>query len=384
MTRRDGSGSFWLLVLMGGMLATLPPWAALTPTAIHAEPNRSAESTRQAMESTSTIFESVANLMSPAVVYLEATRLGNSEEGEEESGSGVLVRPRGTGRPVVVTNYHVVANCLPEDIDILLSDGRLLHPTRVWHDEETDIAVLDPDLDDLPAVRMGNSDEVRIGQWVLAIGSPFGLSQSVTHGIISAKHRRQIGISGTLRIKEFLQTDAAINPGSSGGPLVNLDGEVIGINTAIASRTGSSSGVAFSIPVNLVRWVAEDLLVHGKVRRGFLGVEFPRRFGYERARGLGLAVARGALISVVHPGTPAADAGLRTDDVVLEFGGVPIEDENHLINAVSQTEVGKPVRIIVWRDRKRVALETVLGSWDAYQTTDKKPADSTSSSLSGR
>jgi S1-C subfamily serine protease len=268
---------------------------------------------------------------------------------------------------MVVTNLHVVADCQPADIEIYLANGLVLNPKQIWRDEETDIAVLDPGREDLPAVRMGDSEGVRIGQWVVAIGSPFGLSQSVTHGIISAKHRRQIGIGGKLRIKEFLQTDAAINPGSSGGPLLNLDGEVIGINTAIASRTGSSSGVAFSIPINLVRWVTDDLLAYGKVRRGFLGVEFPIRFSHERAQGLGLAVARGALISHVHPGTPADRAGLRIDDVVMEFGGVPIEDENHLINAVSQTEVGKPVEVIVWRDGAKRRLLATLSSWETFQ-----------------
>lgn len=322
---------------------------------------------RQALEATSTLFEAVAEVAGPAVVYIEAIRPRNDADPEEESGSGVLVRPKGSNRPIVITNLHVVADCQPEDIEIYLSNGLVLNPTRVWRDEETDIALLDPGQEDLPAVRMGDSDQVRIGQWVVAIGSPFGLSQSVTHGIISAKHRRQIGIGGKLRIKEFLQTDAAINPGSSGGPLLNLNGEVIGINTAIASRTGSSSGVAFSIPVNLVRWVAEDLLAYGRVRRGFLGVEFPLRFTQDRARGLGLSMARGALISHVHPGTPAERAGIRPEDVVLEFGGVPIEDENHLINAVSQTEIGKPVEIIVWREGEKKPLLATLSSWETFQ-----------------
>ncbi|MFO0946093.1 MAG: trypsin-like peptidase domain-containing protein [Planctomycetota bacterium] len=185
MTRLEGSGRSWFYALVGGMFAAVAPWSTLTPTVIHAEPNRAEESTRKAMESTSTVFESVANLVSPAVVYLEATRHGSSEQGEEESGSGVLVRPQGAGRPVVITNYHVVANCLAEDVDILLSDGRLLHPSKIWHDEETDIAVLDPDVDDLPAVRMGNSDDASDnGSWRLAV-------LSVCHKADARHHRRQ-------------------------------------------------------------------------------------------------------------------------------------------------------------------------------------------------
>lgn len=369
------------------------------PLEVHADA-RGGEIARRSIEMTGNVFEAVARLAGPAVVYIEATPAttpattppatqrrpptppppgspqGEESQVEEESGSGVLVRPEGLGRPVVVTNLHVVGESGPADIEVHLASGIVLSPVRVWGDEETDLAVLDlgAGAADLPAVRMGNSDELRIGQWVIAIGSPFGLAQSVTHGIISAQHRRQIGISGKLRIKEFLQTDAAINPGSSGGPLLNLDGEVIGINTAIASRTGSSSGVAFSIPINLVRWVVDSLIKEGRVRRGFLGVEFPQRFTYERARRLGLASQRGALVSVVHPGTPAARAGIEVGDVILEFGGVPIDDESHLINAVSQAAVGQAIPIVVWREGRRVSLRAELVSWDDYRAIPSSDA----------
>jgi S1-C subfamily serine protease len=148
---------------------------------------------------------------------------------------------------------------------------------------------------------------------------------------------------------------------------VDLDGEIIGINTAIATRTGSSSGVGFSVPVNLVRWVVEELVAYGKVRRGFLGIEFPNSFNFEQARQLGLPTARGAWVSAVHSNTPAAEAGVRVGDVILQFDGTPIDDENHLINAVSQTPIGKRSELIVWRDRKRVTLTAVLGSWDQFR-----------------
>jgi S1-C subfamily serine protease len=218
---------------------------------------------------------------------------------------------------------------------------------------------------------MGDSDEVRIGQWVLAIGSPFGLMQSVTHGIISARDRRQVGVPGSMRIKEFLQTDAAINPGNSGGPLVNLQGEVIGINTAIASKTGSSSGVSFSIPINLVRWVTEELLAHGVVRRAFLGVQFPAQFPIDKAEKLGLPVPRGALVGHVHPDSPAARAGVKPDDVIVEFNGIAIADENHLINIVSKMPIGQTASVVVWRNRARQKLTTTLSTWDSFHVQDQ-------------
>src|SRR5262249_54122889 len=159
-----------------------------------------------------------------------------------------------------------------------LADGRLFRPSRVWTDPASDVAVLRLDAEGLPTATLGNSDTARVGQWVLAIGSPFGLNQTVTHGIISARERGQVNLGETIRINDFLQTDAAINPGSSGGPLVNLEGEVIGINTAIASYNSSSSGVAFSIPVNLVKRVMGELLEKGSVTRGYLGMQLAQSF----------------------------------------------------------------------------------------------------------
>src|SRR5207302_4091750 len=163
-------------------------------------------------------------------------------------------------------------------ITISLSDGRILHPLQVWADPESDIAVMGVEAAGLPAATLGNSDQARVGRWVLAVGSPFGLSQTVTHGIISARDRGQVSLGGSIRSKEFLQTDAAINPGSSGGPLVDMQGEVIGINTAIASHNGSNSGVSFSIPSNFVKRVMNQLLQQGSVQRGYLGMQLVLAF----------------------------------------------------------------------------------------------------------
>jgi S1-C subfamily serine protease len=231
------------------------------------------------------------------------------------------------------------------------------------------------DAADLPTAALGDSDGTRVGQWVLAIGSPFGLNQTVTHGIISARERGQVSLGNTIRIKDFLQTDAAINPGSSGGPLLNLDGEVIGINTAIASHSGSNSGVAFSIPINLVKRIIDQLLDRGSVARGYLGLQVAPSFEPADAANLGLARAQGALIDTVYADTPASAAGLRARDVVLEVDGVAVRNENHFINLISGLPAGRKVRLSVWRERRTLTVEAVIGDWVAAQArfkNDKK------------
>src|SRR6185295_6046391 len=191
--------------------------------------------------------------------------------------------------------------------------------SRVWADPESDVALLGLNAPGtLPTAPLGDSDQTKVGQWVLAFGSPFGLNQTVTHGILSARERGQVSLGSTIRIKDFLQTDAAINPGSSGGPLVDMKGAVIGLNTAIASHSGSNSGVAFSIPVNLVKRVMDQLLEKGSVARGYLGLQVAASFEPADALKLGLDRARGARVETVYPETPAAAAGLRANDVVLQ------------------------------------------------------------------
>jgi S1-C subfamily serine protease len=314
-------------------------------------------------------FEMVARMVSPAVVYVEASKPGGTSAGGkihsvEESGSGIIIRVPSQRSPLVITNNHVIAQAAPEQIAINLADGRLLRPARVWADPESDVAILRLDIaDSLPTAILGDSDKARVGQWVLAIGSPFGLNQTVTHGIVSARERGQISLGSTIRIKDFLQTDAAINPGSSGGPLVNLDGEVIGINTAIASHNGSNSGVAFSIPINLVKRVMTQLLEKGSVSRGYLGMQLADSFEPTTALKLGLDRVQGALVETVYPETPAAVAGLRPNDVVLQMDGASIRNENHLINLISVQPAGKKVRLQVWRERRVVALEATVGDW---------------------
>jgi S1-C subfamily serine protease len=318
-------------------------------------------------------FEAVARKVSPAVVYVEATRPAATPSAKaratEESGSGVLIHVEGQRGVFVLTNNHVIAQAPPEQITINLADGRLFRPKQVWADPESDVAVLRLDgVDGLPTATLGDSDTARVGQWVLAIGSPFGLNQTVTHGIVSARERGQISLGNTIRIKDFLQTDAAINPGSSGGPLVNLDGEVIGINTAIASNNGNNSGVAFSIPINLVKRVMRQLLEKGSVSRGYLGLQVAAAFEPADALKLGLDRVRGAWVETVYPETPAAVAGLRANDVVLQVDGVVVRNENHFINLISALPAGQRIRLQVWRDRKTQTLEAVVGDWSKGQT----------------
>ncbi len=276
----------------------------------------------------------------------------------------------------VATNRHVVAGAELKDISLRLSDGRVIRPTRKWADEATDVAVLQVNAKNLQPARWGDSDKVEIGHMVLAMGSPFGLSQSVTYGIISAKGRRslRLGSNTELLNQDFLQTDAAINPGNSGGPLIDLHGRVIGLNTAIASNSGANDGVGFSIPSNLVRRVVDQLLAHGKVQRAYLGVTLDDSFTASAAARLKLDRPRGARIVAVHPGTPAARANLKFDDVILSFSNIEIQDENHLINLVSLTPVNnKPVKLVIFRNGRTLTLNVVLADRSELKQESEAP-----------
>lgn len=313
-------------------------------------------------------FEEVIRKVSPAVVAIEAVKpaapsLNGSRKPVEESGSGVMFRLEGVRGTLVVTNNHVISSAPAQQITVHLADNRLLRPIHVWTDPESDIAILQLEASNLPVAPLGDSDRTRVGQWVLAFGSPFGLNQTVTQGIISARERGQVGLGSTIRIKEFLQTDAAINPGSSGGPLVNLDGEVVGINTAIASQSGGNSGVAFSIPVNLVKRISKQLIEKGSVTRGYLGVHLAQTMETADALKLGLDRAQGALVESIYPESPAAKAGLRAQDVILQIDQVVIRNENHLINIISALPADQRIRLLVWRDRKTVTVDATVEDW---------------------
>ena len=324
------------------------------------------------LEAHAAVVKTVSKLVGPTVVHIEAdvtartALLHGSGRHVEEAGSGVIVEV--DAKFYVLTNRHVVHGAPPEKIEVNLADGRQVHPARgrVWEDVETDVAVLEIAAPDLVAARVGDSDAMAIGDFVLAVGSPFGLSYSVTYGIISAKGRRglELGQSG-VGLQDFIQTDAAINPGNSGGPLVNLRGEVIGLNTAIASNSGGSEGIGFAIPINMFMHVARQLIREGKASRAYLGVTLDRHFGPTQAAQLGLPRRLGARIIEIRPNSPAAAADLQVDDVILQIDGTPIDDDDHLVNVVKLTEVDKEISIVVLRGGKQLVRKVRLGSADS-------------------
>ncbi|MHC4403541.1 MAG: Do family serine endopeptidase [Planctomycetota bacterium] len=266
-------------------------------------------------------------------------------------GSGVIIDPSG----IILTNNHVIDG--RGEITVRLHDGREVKAAEVKSDPETDLAVIRIEgADDLVAARLGNSDHVEIGDWVLALGHPFGLEGTVTSGIISAKGR---GIGASARTS-FLQTDAAINPGNSGGPLVNLDGEVIGINTAISSSSGGNQGVGFAIPVNLAKWVGDQLVDHGAVRRAQLGVMI-QPLTHDLAEQFGLEARQGVLVAEVTADTPAAESGLKPGDVIVEYAGQAVASPRELQAAVERSEVGAEHDVVVVRDGERRTLAVVPG-----------------------
>lgn len=302
----------------------------------------------------------LADLLRPSVVHIDAAkRLSRPRGGrttESEAGSGVIAEIG--GRMVVITNRHVVQGAELEAVTIRLEDGREMRPRRSWSDAGTDLAVLELAADDLEPARLAGVDAVRTGDTVLAIGSPFGLAHSVTLGIVSAKGRRDLELGeGAVRFQDFIQTDAAINPGNSGGPLVNLRGEVVGLNTAIASNSGGSEGIGFAIPISMVLFVAEQLVEHGTVTRAYLGVALDREFTQPEAHQLGMVRPVGARVESVTAGAPAAKAGIRTNDVILEFDGAAIADDDHLMAVVGMTRVDRTVPVVIFRDRERVEIE---------------------------
>lgn len=266
-------------------------------------------------------------------------------------GSGFIISADG----YVITNNHVIANA--DAIHVVLRDGTRLKATLRGRDPKTDLAVLKVSSDKpLPYVAFGDSDAMRVGDWVLAIGNPFGLGGTVTLGIISARNR---DISAGP-YDSFIQTDAAINKGNSGGPLFNMKGEVVGVNSAILSPSGGSVGIGFAIPANLAKTVVAQLIKYGETRRGWLGVKI-QTLSEDMAQALGLKRAEGALVAEVTPGGPAGKAGLKPRDVILSFDGRAITRMRDLPRIVAETPVGKRVVVEVMRDGRRLALNVELG-----------------------
>lgn len=325
-----------------------------------------AESAR-VLQAQSNAMRLIAKLVGPSVVHIEAEVLGRralqhgAARPVEEAGSGILVQI--SGKTCVLTNRHVVAGATPEKVRISLADGRIIQPVQIWSDPETDVAVMEVNVSDVVTATLGNSDNVEIGDFVLAFGSPFGLSHSVTFGIISGKGRRDLDLGdSSVRLQDFLQTDAAINPGNSGGPLVNLAGEVIGINTAIASSSGGNEGVGFAIPINTFLFTARQLVETGTVTRAFLGVTLDARFDLRAAQQAGLQQRIGARVVTVTPDSPAAKAGIQPGDIILRLDDKVIESDAHLITLVSISEIGREAKLQILRDGKLLEVTAILAA----------------------
>jgi serine protease Do len=269
-------------------------------------------------------------------------------------GSGMIVSPDG----LILSNNHVVGGAT--EIKVLLSSGEEYPAKLVGTDPLTDLGVIKISAGKpLPYVTFGDSDDVRVGQWVVAIGQPRGLEQSVTQGIISAKHRT--GITNPSSYQDFLQTDAPINPGNSGGPLLTLRGQVIGVNSAIATQSGGFEGIGFAIPSKMAVHVANALIAHGKVIRGWLGVSI-QEVTPALAKSFGLPSPKGALIADVMKGGPASEAGIKRGDVVLKYEGEKVADSAALRNMVAATTPGKDVNVTLWRDKKEKEVTVKIRS----------------------
>ena len=379
----------FLLVLLGVLV---PPAPAQQPRAPQPpRPAAPAPDSQRLLRALEDAFVSVADRATPSVVNVSVkvkreTRPegGGAPEMEERfreffgpelferffrrraprdegraAGSGVLVDPRG----YILTNNHVVENAI--EIEVRLSDDRKFKAALVGRDGRTDLAVLkiENPAGPLPVADLGDSDRLRVGQWAIAIGNPFGLDRTVTAGIISATGRTHVGLA---TYEAFIQTDASINPGNSGGPLLNLDGRVVGINTAIVS---SGQGIGFAIPITMARDIMTQLIARGRVVRGWLGVVI-QDLTPELAASFGVKEDAGVLVAEVMKDGPAAAAGLKPGDVITGFGGSPIKDVTDLQKRVAAVEPGRPAPITVMRDHKPLGLSVKLGE----QPTDEAVA----------
>ncbi len=311
---------------------------------------------RNFLSSSPTSFTKAAEAITSSVVNIKALTGDPNTDGSDfsaSSGSGVILFADG----YIVTNRHVVEGAT--DIQVTLNDKRDFDAKIIGVDASTDLAIIKIDATDLIPVNIGNSDSLRVGEWVLAVGNPFNLESTVTAGIISAKGRSINVLDDAYSIESFIQTDAAVNPGNSGGALVNTLGELVGINTAIITKSGRYEGYSFAIPVNLVMKVMRDLKQYGKVQRGFLGV-FVEDLTAERMRALGLPSSQGVYIKSVEPNKAAAEAGLQVGDVVIAIKGNNVKNKAEMLENVALYRPGDPIEIEFYRGGKRFKTKVTL------------------------
>jgi len=314
-------------------------------------------------------FSAAARIASPAVVSINTSKAINSdraggdpwfrfffgEQGPAQPqaglGSGVIVSPAG----YILTNNHVIEEA--DEIEVFLNDGRKSVAKVIGTDPDTDLAILKVDLSQLPVITLGDSDALAIGDLVLAIGNPFGVGQTVTSGIVSALGRTELGIN---TFENFIQTDAAINPGNSGGALVDIQGRLMGINTAIYSRSGGSMGIGFAIPTSTAKSVLEAIVREGRVTRGWIGVE-PQDLSRELAETFGIPAGRGVIITGVLQNGPAAQAGIRPGDVITEVAGRPVGNVAQLLSAVAALKPGETSDLAITRRDGNQSLSITPG-----------------------
>ena len=323
-------------------------------------PSSYADAAQKAMPAVVNVFSSKDGSLpadprakDPLFRYFFGDRNARKQQDEPASnlGSGVIVSPEG----YILTNQHVVDGA--DQIEVALADGRTATAKVIGIDPETDLAVLKINLPDLPTITLGRADQARVGDVVLAIGNPFGVGQTVTMGIISALGRNHLGIN---TFENFIQTDAPINPGNSGGVLVDVNGNLLGINTAIYSRSGGSLGIGFAIPVSTARTVLESIITTGSVTRGWIGVE-PQDVTPEIAESFGLQQKSGAIVAGVLQGGPADKAGIRPGDILVSVNGEDIGDTTKLLNVVAQIKPGATAKVHVVRKGKELNLNVVIG-----------------------
>ncbi|MCU0931009.1 MAG: trypsin-like peptidase domain-containing protein [Serpentinimonas sp.] len=355
--------SVTVLLALYFVVATLKPqWLARPPTFTSMVPVFEQMDTERPALVASSSLSGAARMASPAVVSISTSKtarnphagdpwfqffFGEQARPQTGLGSGVIVSPAG----YILTNHHVIAEA--DEIEVQLSDGRKVLAQVIGTDPETDLAVLKIELGGLPVITLGNSDLLEVGDVVLAIGNPFGVGQTVTSGIVSALGRSQLGIN---TFENFIQTDAAINPGNSGGALVDVQGHLMGINTAIYSRSGGSMGIGFAIPTSTTRFVLESIVRDGEVTRGWIGVE-PQPLTADLAQHFGIEAQRGVIITGVLQNGPAAQAGIRPGDVISTVNGQAVTDVPSLLGAVAALRPGEPSALEVLR---RGGAETVM------------------------
>ena len=360
----------------------------------------------ESLRESSRAFASVAQQVSPSVVFIQTERAVQAQQSPFSSPFGDDFFDRFFGQPFpgtprqqppsqrravgqgsgfvfsvddglindtayILTNNHVVEGA--DTITVTFNDGREFDAEITGTDPQSDVAVIEITGDDVPSLVLGDSDDLEVGEWVVAIGNPFGLSHSLTVGVVSALGRTSLGLSD---YEDFIQTDAAINPGNSGGPLVNLDGQVIGINTAIASRSGGYMGIGFAIPSNLARGIADQLMSSGAVTRGYLGIII-QDLTADLAESFDLNTTQGILVAQVSPGSPAEEAGLEQGDVIVAYQGQDVTNVGAFRNQVSLTQPGTEARLTVVRGRDRLNLNVTLGSLEGAEVAVQDALEST-------